>query len=365
MATSDAPAIALDGPLTRERAAAALERLDAALDGDGTGRARVVDLEGVDEVDAFGLAALAAALTRCRARGQDVTLRGASPEARRLAAALRFDAVVGAAAPRCPTPLLELLGERVLAVRDAAIGRLALLADGYQRAVGYLLRGGAVAREAFVRQLVETGWRGVPIVALLNAAIGVILAVQVALVLEWYGAMQFLPRFVGIAVAREIGPLMAAVVVAGRSGSAIAAEVGTMRATEETDALRMIGLPPRRYLVLPRFAALTLAVPVLALVAVAAGSAGGAAAGVVAYDLSPVAYLAETSDAVRLRDLGSGLVKAFFFGNIIAVVSCLNGLRLRGGTDAIGRAATSGVVQSIVAVVLFDAAFTALTKEVL
>jgi phospholipid/cholesterol/gamma-HCH transport system permease protein len=158
---------------------------------------------------------------------------------------------------------------------------------------------------------------------------------------------------------------MAAVLLAGRSGSAIAAELGAMVVYEEVDALEMMALDPRRFLFSPRFAALVIAVPALSILADVTGIVGGATVMVVAYRLPWSLYFDETVTTVYLADIGSGLIKSIFFGALIAVVSCHRGLALRGGPEAVGRAATSAVVQSIIAVVIFDAAFTAATRGVL
>jgi phospholipid/cholesterol/gamma-HCH transport system permease protein len=217
-----------------------------------------------------------------------------------------------------------------------------------------------VRREAFVRQLAEAGAGAVPIVCIITFMIGVILAIQMAYVLRDYGATIFIAKVVGISITREIGPLLAAILVAGRSGSAMAAEIGTMRVTEEVDALEMMALPPRRFLLVPRFAALAVSVPALCVFADACGILGGAAVGILQYDIGWRTYYSETVASLQLSDIGSGLVKSFFFGNLVAAVGCLHGLRLRGGPESVGQAATTAVVESILAVILFDALFTTL-----
>ncbi|MGE0710358.1 MAG: ABC transporter permease [Planctomycetota bacterium] len=353
--------LSLPDPLTLASVDEVCARFSALERGEGP---VVVSLEGVRSVDGFGLAALAAGLERLRELGRAVEVRGAPARARRLAAFLRFDAVLDTPPPARPDRL-ERLGEQVLGALAYATSFLALLADALRGAVPYLARGGRLVRRQLWRQLDEAGFRAIPIVCLLNAMIGLILAIQVAYVLRAYGALEMIPRFVGISITREIGPLLTAVVVAGRSGSAMAAALGTMHVTEELDALRLMGLPPRRFLVLPRVAALTLAVPALFCFAVVAGLLGGAAVGVLYYDIGAAGYYRETAEALQLRDLGSGLLKSFCFGTLVAATGCLQGLRLSGGTEEVGRAATRGVVHGIVAIVCFDAVFTALTKELL
>jgi phospholipid/cholesterol/gamma-HCH transport system permease protein len=144
----------------------------------------------------------------------------------------------------------------------------------------------------------------------------------------------------------------------------MAAEIGTMVVTEEVDALEMMALRPRRFLFVPRFAALAISVPALCVFADLSGILGGAAVGILSYDIGWHTYYSETVSALQVSDITSGLLKSFFFGNLVAVVGCLHGLRLRGGPEAVGRAATTAVVESIIAVIVFDGLFTTLVYYV-
>ncbi|MBX3468281.1 MAG: ABC transporter permease [Planctomycetes bacterium] len=289
---------------------------------------------------------------------------GLDPEVRRRAALLRLDEVLGVddeaagPAPRDP-PAPPLRG-----ALDAAVVLLATLYLGVRHSLTDCLTT-PLGREQLARQVVEVGRRGVPIVVGVTFLIGAIIAIQTAYTLEPYGATIYVARGVGISMTRELGPLMAAVLVAARSGSAIAAELGSMVVSEEVEALEMMALRPRRFLLSPRFAALTFSVPALSVCADVAGVLGGAAIMVLQYDIVARAYFDETVRAVYLSDIGSGLIKSVFFGALIAAVACRCGLSLRGGPEAVGRAATAAVVQSIVAVVLFDAAFTFASRGIL
>lgn len=355
--------VPLADPLAGPGAAAAARRLSEALRGAGERGPVVIDLGGIREVDSFGLAALGEAVRRCRSEGRTVSVRNVPARAGRLAAFLRLDRVLAHdAAPPHPgrrTPV-EAAGDLAQRWRDYLVVLLSMTAEGYRRAFLDAWRGGAVAREQFLRQLAEVGAGAVPIVVLINFMIGLILAFQMAYVLRDYGATIYIAKVVGISITREIGPLLAAILVAGRSGSAMAAEIGTMVVTEEVDALQMMALRPRRFLFSPRFLALAICVPALCVFADVAGILGGAAVGVLSYGIGWPTYYAETVAALHLTDIGSGLLKSFFFGNIVAVVGCLHGLRLRGGPEAVGKAATTAVVEGIVGVILFDAIFTAL-----
>ncbi len=358
--------VAIVGDLTLDEVDEALARLRAAAD-DPAGGELEVDLGGVRRVDTFGMAALASVLRRLRQRGRPAQVTHAPPHALRLAEVMQLDAVLGfdADGAGARLPRIERVGAAALRLFDFLVALFATLALGYRHALPYALRGGSVVREQYVRHASEAGWDAAPLVILINFMLGAILAIQMAYALADYGVISYMPQFVAISMTREIGPLMTALLVAGRSGAGFAAEIGTMNVTEELDALTMMNLPPRRFLLLPRFGALALAVPALAVIGVSAGVVGGMVTGVWFYGLPWSEYLLDTGAALETRDLLSGLVKAFFFGNLIAAVGCLYGLTLRGGTDEVGRSATQAVVQAIIAVVVFDAAFTALTKEIL
>ncbi|MCO5166202.1 MAG: ABC transporter permease [Planctomycetes bacterium] len=327
------------------------------------GRPARLDLSRVRRADTFGLAAVAAALRGLRAGGRAVRVVGLDPEVRRRAALLRLDEVLAARDEDPPGPA-AVPGGRLRGALDHAVVLLATLYLGVRHAAADCFRT-PLGREQLARQVVEVGQRGVPIVAGVTFLIGAIIAIQTAYTLEPYGATIYVARGVGISMTRELGPLMAAVLVAARSGSAIAAELGSMVVYEEVEALEMMALRPRRFLLSPRFAALLIGVPALSVCADIAGVVGGATIMVLQYDITPRMYFDETIRAVYLADIGSGLIKSVFFGALIAAVACKCGLSLRGGPEAVGRAATAAVVQSIVAVVLFDAAFTYASRGVL
>jgi phospholipid/cholesterol/gamma-HCH transport system permease protein len=210
------------------------------------------------------------------------------------------------------------------------------------------------------QQLVRTGADSVPIVAVMCFLVGLILAMQAAYQLEPFGATIYVADLLAVSMTREMGPMLTAIIVTGRSGSAIAAELGTMKVSEEIDALRTMGIDPIHLLVVPRTLALMVAVPCLTLIADAVGIAGGLSIAVTALKLSAVQYLKETADALVMKDLLTGLVKSLFFGLIIAQVGSYQGLRVSGGAEGVGRATTTSVVSSIFLIILADLAFTAL-----
>ena len=203
----------------------------------------------------------------------------------------------------------------------------------------------------------RAGADAVPIVTLISFLVGLVSAAQSAAQLERYGANVFVADLVGLSMTRELGPLMTAIVVAGRSGAAFAAEIGTMKVNEEIDALRTMGLRPMPFLVLPRSLALMLMMPLLVLFSNALGILGGLVVGVTRLDLSAVTYLNRIADAVKLWDVGQGLLKGALFAVAIAVISCQQGLATSGGAAAVGHRTTSAVVGILFSLILIDAVF--------
>jgi phospholipid/cholesterol/gamma-HCH transport system permease protein len=203
----------------------------------------------------------------------------------------------------------------------------------------------------------RAGTDGLPIVMLINFLVGVILGLQGAIQLHRFGGDQFLASLVGLAVIRELGPLMTAILVTGRSGAAYAAELGTMTVNEEVDALRTLGQDPQRFLVFPRVLTLLVVLPVLTLVGDLLGSLGGLCIAVGYLDQPVVVYLQSLQQAVSLGDIGTGLLKSVVFGGAIALISCQRGLSTRGGADGVGRATTSAVVVVLFTLVVLDGLF--------
>jgi len=210
------------------------------------------------------------------------------------------------------------------------------------------------------RQMERHGSDGVAIVATIGLLIGLITAFQAAMQLREFGADNLVSALVGLSLTRELAPLMTAIVVAGRSGASIAAELGTMKVSEEVDALTTLGLCPYRYLVFPRLLALVLVTPLLTVVADVVGLAGGAAVALGTLEVSLYGYVASTREALDLFDVLGGLVKAAAFGGIIAMIACERGLATEGGAEGVGRATTGAVVKTLFYLVVADAVFAVL-----
>ncbi|MBZ0236339.1 MAG: ABC transporter permease [Deltaproteobacteria bacterium] len=221
-------------------------------------------------------------------------------------------------------------------------------------------RGGTIAAEhrGLPLLVARAGTDAIPIVLVLNLLAGFVMAYQATRPLELYGANVFVADIVGISVTRELAPLMTAIIIAGRSGAGYAAELGTMRVSEEIDALRTMGFDPLAFLVLPRIATLAIVAPLLTLMGETVGVLGGVGVAVASLDLTPEAYLYELRTAVVVSDIWTGLVKSTAFGMAIAVIGCRQGLITRGAAAGVGQSTTRTVVQALFAIVVLDTMFT-------
>jgi phospholipid/cholesterol/gamma-HCH transport system permease protein len=219
-------------------------------------------------------------------------------------------------------------------------------------ALGNLMRGRArVRRSDFLLFVQEAGAQALPIVTLISFLVGQILGFVGAVQLEKFGASIYVADLVGIAMVREMGAMMTAIVMAGRTGAAYAAQLGSMNATQETEALSTMGVSPVEFLVLPRMLALMAMMPLLCLYSDALGILGGALVGVGMLDLAPMVYWQETTNAVGLDDLFGGIFKASVYGALVAIAGCLRGMQSGRSSAAVGEATTSAVVTSIVLVI--------------
>ena len=213
---------------------------------------------------------------------------------------------------------------------------------------------GSVRWKSTIQQMVLIGYNSVPIVATICFFVGVIMAMQAAYQLERFGASIYVADLVGVSMTRELGPLLTAIIVAGRSGSAIAAEIGTMKVNEEIDALTTMGLNPVQFLVVPRLLALLIMLPCLALIADLVGILGGFFLAMFNLNISFIRYFNQTADALVMKDLITGLVKTFFFATIIAQVGAYQGFIVEGGAEGVGKSTTTSVVTSIFLIIIAD-----------
>jgi phospholipid/cholesterol/gamma-HCH transport system permease protein len=222
------------------------------------------------------------------------------------------------------------------------------------------LRGKGLRIKSAIESFVEFGVRSLPIVGMICFLVGVIIALQSSYTLAKWGANRFIATLVAVSALREMAPLMTAVIITGRSGSAITAEIGTMKVGEEIDALDVMGLNPVKYLVVPKFLAMILAVPCVTVLAMFIMIVGGYVASVLIVGVDPVIYINQTIDSLVEKDLVTGLVKSVFFGIAICWVGVYRGLQVEGGAEGVGKKTTSSVVTSIFLIILVDLVFTVL-----
>ncbi|MBV9539103.1 MAG: ABC transporter permease [Acidisphaera sp.] len=313
----------------------------------------VLDLAGLDALDTAGATLLLAAE---RAHGGAVRTEGGSAPVRDLLERLRaLPAPAAGTAPR-RGPTLRAAFAAALRVIDDAIAFVgeALVATLRLPARRRLLRATELWRTAD-----QAGVRAVPLVLLLGTLMGLILAFQSLLQLRNYGADLYVANLVAVSLSRELGPLLAAVILAGRTGSAFAAEIGTMQVNQEIDALKTLGIDPMTLLVLPRLLAAALVMPALTVLLEIAGLIGMVFV-LNAIGIPPTAVLNQTAHAMHLHDVFGGLFKAVVFGVVIAGIGCRAGLATGIGPEAVGVSATAAVVGGIVATVALDGVFAVL-----
>lgn len=311
----------------------------------------VIDFGRAGRVSSAAVAAVTLAARQLRGRDKRLRLRGLDERQRSTFA-------LAAAGPELQ------LDRRVPLLESVGGGALSLLASGRRmvRFVGATLRaGGAVfARRrsvplgAFVQQASLIGADALPIVGLLSLLLGLTIAFQSSLQLAQLGAGLYLADIVCLSMVRELGPMMTAVLVSARSGSAITSELSSMNVREEIDAMRTMGLDPFSQLVLPRLAALTLVLPALTLMAILLGALGGLIIAQTTLDMAASTYIGRAMEAIDLADFGHGLGKSVLFAWIIGITACAVGLHTRGGSQNIGRATTRTVVSSLFLIILTD-----------
>jgi len=211
---------------------------------------------------------------------------------------------------------------------------------------------------ALFTQMVSIGVASLPTVALANFLLGIVLAIQGAGQFEKLGSTDLVANLVAFSILREIGPLITAVIVIGRSGSSITAELGTMKVAEEIEALNVMGIDPVRFLVVPRLLAMVIMMPALTVLGEGIGLFAGWLISVTSLHLDPIFYVANSISAVEQKDLFTGLLKATFFGAIVGTVGCFYGIQVEGGAEGVGKATTKSVVTSLTSMLAMDAILT-------
>jgi phospholipid/cholesterol/gamma-HCH transport system permease protein len=215
-------------------------------------------------------------------------------------------------------------------------------------------------RKQISEQMYKIGVSSLPIVLLTSLFTGMVLALQSAYQMQRISAQMYIASLVALSITRELGPVLTALVVAGRVGASITAELGTMKVTEQIDALETLATNPIKYLVVPRFVALVVMLPLLTVYAIFIGIAGGYIVGVFKLHISSSMYIHMTTSPLGLKDFYTGLLKSLVFAIIIAIVSCYEGFRTSGGAEGVGRSTTLSVVTSFILIIAADCLFTAL-----
>jgi phospholipid/cholesterol/gamma-HCH transport system permease protein len=326
----------------------------------GTAPNRIVfDFSGVGRWDS-ALVSLMVQLRRiCEGRNIEVKPRDMPEGLRRLVdLALAVPEQAGAKRTEKPPAFLESTGQQFLdAVRSS--GEMLQFLGEAIIALGNAARGRARFRSSDVLLVLqECGPQALPIVTLISFLVGMILAFVGLVQLEQFGADIFVANLVAVAMVREMGGMMTAIIMAGRTGAAFAAQLGTMNVNDEIAAFRTIGIPPNEFLVLPRMLALIFAVPLLTVYANVVGMLGGSVVTGLLSDVSLLQYYVQTSSSVTLGDWAGGLFKAVVYGIIIAIAGCLRGMQSKKSAAAVGDAATSAVVTAIVFIILAEAVLT-------
>lgn len=288
----------------------------------------------------------------------------ASPAGARVGANFRRGSTF---APTAASPLAwfgRAIGGRVFAILDH-IGyvMILLINAGGWIVKGTFGRGTRLGRTAVITQMVRVGVRSIVIVCLVSGCVGLILALQLAPPLDEYGSREAVANIIGVAILRELGPLIGSIVMTGFAGASIAAEIGTMAVSEEIDALEAHALNPVRFLVVPRVLATSVSMALLAVLADVVAIGAAMAVSVLALDIPRVTYIENTLQQAKMVDFLTGVMKAGIFGLLVGSIACANGLKLVGtssGADGVGRSTTATVVQCIVAITIADLIFTAI-----
>ena len=317
----------------------------------------IFDAQGVAAWDTGLVSFVMKIVQRCQEHGIAVERDGLPVGVNRLIALALAVPEKRTSAVAAPASWLARIGERTLELADGGIAFVRFLGEA-TLATGRFLRGKANFRWVdFFSVIEDCGPRALPIVTLISFLVGLILAFMGAVQLRTFGAQVYVADLVAIAATREMGCLMTAIIMAGRTGAAFAAQLGTMRVNEEIDALITMGIPPMDFLVLPRMVALIVMMPLLTLYADLLAILGGTFVGVTMLDLGAIQYLERTQAALTLTNFFLGVVKGSVFGVLVALSGCLRGMQCGRSAAAVGLATTSAVVTSIVLIVVVEGVF--------
>ena len=348
----------LSGPWTLSDAEVMDRRLRT-LDYAGIRRA-ALDLSGVTGLDTAGGWLIHRTVTDLQQAGAEVDVSGLPPRYQSLFTEIgrgERDLTIDAPGPNKVVEILARLGKGTFSACDEAARLLAFFGMLVVKTGRAIVQPHRIRPKSLASHIEQTGLDAIPIVALLSFLIGVVLAYQGADQLRRYGAEVFTVNLLGISILRELGILITAIIIAGRSGSAFTAQIGTMKVNQEIDAMETLGLDPIDVLVLPRIFALAITLPLLGFMANMIGLLGGAVMSWVVLDINFQTFVSQLQMAVTVNHLFVGLIKAPVFAFVIAMVGCYEGLKVSGSAESVGQQTTRAVVEAIFLVIVIDAMF--------
>ena len=312
-----------------------------------------IDMSNVTEIDSLGASLLAELEAVGKVKGKSITFDSASSSVE-----------VGMDKYNYPAPELRLpdveprkmesLGERAYEFWEGLGHLLILISESFYWSIYALWHPGGHRKGAVAAQALSIGVGAFPVIAVISFLIGAVMAMQSAEQLRQFGANIYVADLVVISMIREMGPLMTAILLAGRSGASIAAEIASMTVNEEIDALRTMALRPIRFVVVPKMLAITLTAPLLTILASLLGIFGGFIVAITTLDITPQAFLFEAQSVLYMKDLITGLVKSFVFAWLIVILAAYFGFRVKGGPEGVGKATTKAVVAAIFGVIVAD-----------
>ncbi len=313
------------------------------------------DLSGITRMDDCGALVILRIRELAEKNGCAVEMTGIPDHVQELLTFLRLDTPPApSGAKRTKPDIMTRFGVKTINVVDQASSHVSFVGEVGVTLASLLRHPGRLRLGDTVTYMQQVGVDALPIVGLISFLLGLIMAFMSAVQLQQFGANIYVASLVALAMVRELGPIMTAILVAGRSGSAFAAEIGTMKVSEEVDALVTMGFRPAMFLVAPKIIASILVVPLLAMYSNLFAIAGGLLIGVTTLDLTVNAYMAQTMSTLSIFDVNWGLFKSAIFAVLIATVGCFKGYQVRGGAASVGQATTSAVVTGIFLVILVD-----------
>ncbi|WP_170384420.1 ABC transporter permease [Ruegeria atlantica] len=319
-----------------------------------------LDLSGVEALDTGGAWLIADLAQRARAAGAQISYEGLSPAYSALLKTVAQsipDEPVAVSERRSFADWVARVGARTVGAWNDTLSMLGFLGLTLHRLARTIVMPWRLRKAALVSQMEEVGFKAIPIVALMGFLIGVVLAFQGATQLKQFGAEIFVVELISISVLRELGILLTAIIVAGRSGSAFTASIGSMKVQEEIDAMRTLGLDPIEVLVIPRVVALLIMLPILGFIADIAALIGGGLMSWIDLGVSPGMFATRLKENTGIWQFAIGMIKAPFFALVIGVIACWQAMQVKGSAQSVGQRTTASVVQSIFMVIALDALF--------